>query len=80
LPVGVFAIAWLNTKVHLGNLLKDIGRRIAGMAKAAMRRFAALVQRAKVCTRKRTEQAPSGREMQTERRSDTDDLKRSLIA
>jgi hypothetical protein len=80
LPVGVFAIAWLNTKVHLGNLLKDIGRRIAGMKKAVTRPFAALVHRAKVCTRKRTEQAPSGREMQTERRSDADDLKRSLIA
>jgi hypothetical protein len=31
------AIAWLNTKVHLRNFLKDIGRRIAGLTKTIMR-------------------------------------------
>ncbi len=70
----------LNTKIHVGNLLKDIGGLIAGMTNAVTRRFAALVRRAKVCTRIMTEQEASGREMQTERRSDSDDLKRSLIA
>jgi hypothetical protein len=76
----VFAISWLNTKFPLGTFFKDIGRRITGMKNGVMRRFAALARSAKHCSRKKTEQAPSGREMQTECRRDTDDLKRSLIA
>jgi hypothetical protein len=79
LPVGVFAIAWLNTKYHLGNLVKDIGRRIEGLANSVTPQFAALAHRVNRCFR-RTEQAPSSHEMLTERRSDADDLKRSLIA
>jgi hypothetical protein len=79
LPVGVFATAWLNTKFHFGNALNDIWRQIAVLINRVTPRFEALVHKAKCCFR-RTEQGPSSREMRTERRSDADDLKRSLIA
>ncbi len=76
----MFAIAWLNNVLSLGNFLKDIGRRIAGMPNAVALQFVALVHRAKLSIHRRTEEAPSGGEMQTKRRGDADDLKRLLIA
>jgi hypothetical protein len=67
--VGVYVIVWLRTKLCSGNVLQGIGLCLN-----------ILVQRAKGCIRKRSKEAPSGLEMKTDRRSDTDDLKRSLIA
>jgi hypothetical protein len=67
--VGVYAIAWLRIKFRSGDMLQGVCTRITG-----------LVQRVKGCIRKRSEEAPSGREMKTDRRTDADDLKRSLIA
>jgi hypothetical protein len=67
--VGVYAIAWLRTKLRSGNMLQAICTRVTG-----------LVQRVKGCIRKSSEEAPLGREMKTGRRTDADDLKRSLIA
>jgi hypothetical protein len=67
---------WLNTKFHLGTCLNDICTNRVKFG------FAALLHAVKLCIRRRPEQAPSGREMQTEtkRRMDADDLKKSLIA
>ncbi len=69
-------MAWLSTKIEL----HDVGRRIAGIKSRAGLRFAAMVRASKLYIRASTEAAPSGREMNTERRSHDDDLKRSLIS
>ena len=36
-PLAVFAVAWLKTKVHFGNLLKDVCRRAAVLTRSAKR-------------------------------------------
>jgi hypothetical protein len=76
LPVGVFATAWLNTKILLGTLLKNIGRRLARLANRVTPPFAAFARKANRCFRM-TELEPSSHEMRTVL---CDDLKRSLIA
>jgi hypothetical protein len=45
LPVGLYAIVWLHTKFHLGNVLKDMGKRFLGMAKRSKRRLSAMMHR-----------------------------------
>ena len=80
LPVGVFAIGWLDTKVHFGDVLKKISGRLDGPARRAKVRLAAVMQRATLCCRMRPDRAPTGHEMKSELHKDTDDLKRSLMA
>ncbi len=65
--MGVYAIALLRTKHRSRNVLQGICTRITG-----------LLQRAKGCIRKRSEEAPEGREM-TDRRTEADDVKRSIL-
>ena len=79
MPVGVFAIAWLGTKLHFGNVL-EFCRRSADLARTAKLRLAAFVLRAKVRLCMRSERMQSGHEMKSELRTDGDDLKRSLMA
>jgi hypothetical protein len=39
LPVAVFAVVWLRTKIFFGNLFKALGRRAAALARSVMQRF-----------------------------------------
>jgi hypothetical protein len=62
-------------------MLKDIGKRSAGLARRVARRLAAMMLRVKRCMLRRAEQAPSGRDSEIQMEySDADDVKRSLNA
>jgi hypothetical protein len=38
LPITLFAVAWLRSKISFANVLKAVGKRIADLAQAAKRR------------------------------------------
>jgi hypothetical protein len=76
MPVVVYALA----EVHSKNGFEHIGRCVAAFAHRSQLQFAALVVRARLCFGRRTQQTSVTREMKTQRHSDAEDLKRSLIA
>jgi hypothetical protein len=39
LPVAVFAVAWLRIKFSFGNIFKALGRRLAALARSAVKSF-----------------------------------------
>lgn len=80
LPVAVFAIAWLSKKIRLGNAAGEHGESSAYLSQRIKRGFGVFAYGVKRCIRGSTDVEQSSREMQMQQRSDTDELKRSLIA
>jgi hypothetical protein len=64
LPLGVYAISWLQTKFHFEKLLKDIGGRVAGLAHRTKRHLAVIVQRVKRRMNRTTQQSLQLHELQ----------------
>jgi hypothetical protein len=76
--VAAYAIVLLKFKFHIGNLVKEIARRAASMARRCVPRAAAWLQRASCC--RRALQPLESHEMKAERTVDGGDLKPTLLA